>query len=332
MPNLRSIASKLPNDIGETFYVVDGDYRTIAQNWSRPDGTGPLDLHAQRNPGYVYRSSTGPGAYSTDYGAIQAAIDAAIDYRGDTVFLVPGSYSVATALALNCFDLRLMGPVVASPTRARATITDTVGAHVISVDRVEVAYFKFVPLTATSLFSCSAGADYLHFHDYVYDAIGVTGSTSTMFATLAGASNDYCTFERFSQYTDAAQGPHITVAGAANDLLIQDFILSHGGGTTLAIALLNNTGAIADGGIVIRRGKGVTRGAASTAVTNLVKLTDTGADIMSFSIEDFTGSVGFCAANGLVNLNAAETAEIGLYRNYLMTISGGTGLGTVYTA
>lgn len=337
MGSFKGMAASLmrapDTEFGQTFYVLDGDYRTIAQGWSKADGTGPLDMFAARNPGYVF-SAAGPNsaANTTDAAAIQAAIDAAVDYRGDTVYLTPGSFSLATSLAINCFDLRIMGPPVTSPVRARVTVTDAVGDHAISVDRVEVCNLRFVPLTAQNIFQCAAGADYLHFHDYLYDAIGIAASTSTIFATLAGASNDYCTFERFSQYTDAAQGPHLSVGGAANDLLIQDFVLSHGGGATLAIALLNITAAIADGGVCIRRGKGITRGAASTAVTNLVKLTDSGADIMTFSVENFTGSVGFCAANGLVALNGAETAEIGLYSNYLMTVSGGTGLGTVYTA
>ena len=318
-------------DIGMVHYVVDHDYRTDVQGWSRSDGTGPLNLYDQRNPGYVYRS--GDAANVTDRATIQAAIDAAIDFRGDTVFLTPGSYSIATtALALNCPDLRIMGPAVSTPNRARVTVTDAIGTNAISVDRVEVANIRFIPLTATSLWSLSAGADFIHFHDYTYQTEDITGSTSTIFCTFAGNTNDFCVFERFHQYTDAAQGPHLSIGATVRDLLVQDFVLSHGGGTTLAIALADITGASANAGFVFRRGKGYTRGAASTAVTNLLKLTDSGADVMTFSVEDFTASVGFCASTALVSLNAAETAEVGLYRNFLMTISGGSGNGTVFTA
>ncbi len=335
--NLRDLVTAIERnatDVGQVHYVVDSNFRTQAQGWSRADKTGPLDLWMEREPGYVFYTSGGPiTSYATDRAAIQAAIDECVDFRGDVVLLTPGSYSIATtALALNVPDMRFLGPRVSHPNGARVLVTDAIGTNAISVDRVEVGYLRFIPLTATSIWSLSAGADQIHMHDYVHQTEDITGSTSTIFCTLAGNTNDYCLFERFSQYTDAAQGPHLSVGATVRDLVIQDFILSHGGGTTLAIALLNVTGASADGGFLIRRGKGYLRGAASTAVTNLVRLTDTGADIMSFSIEDFTGSVGFCAAGGLADLNAAETAEIGFYRNFLMTISAGTGNGTVYTA
>ena len=325
--------------IGQTFYVVDHDYRTAAQGWSRADRTGPLDLYEARKAGqggvqYVFRTSD----YSApaDRSTIQAAIDQAVDFRGDTVFLTPGSYSIATtALDLNVANMRFLGPQTPAGTygaRSQVTLTDAIGVNTISADNIEVGFMKFIPLTALDFWNASAGADSGYFHDYFYDVRGIAASTATIFMDLVGGTNDYWVFKNFWQTTDEAQGPHLDIGDEVNDLLVEDFLLSHGGGTTLAVALFDNTSANADGGIVIRRGKGYTRGAASTAVTNLGKLTDTGADVMSVSIEDFTGSVGFCASNALVDLNGAETAEIGLYRNYLMTISGGTGLGTVYTA
>lgn len=322
-------------DFGEVFYLVDSSYRTAAQGWSRGDRTGPLDLYLERN-------GNGSGSYSFrtgDYGrpqlAIQAAIDAAIDFRGDALLFTPGAYSIATAVnTVDVPDLRLLGPKRSSFDQVGVTITSVIDkALTISVDRVEVGYLRFIPLTAGATFSLSAGADNCHFHDYVHDAIGITGSTATVFASIAGATANRHLFERFGSYTSTTGGPHILTASTWTDLRIRDFHLSHGGGVTLATALLTvGTADAAHVGVTIERGHGTLRGAASTAVTNLVNLDDSNADVMWIGIHDFIGMVGFCASTGLVALNTAEAAEVGLYNNKLYTISGGTGLGTAYTA
>ena len=115
----RLVVGDVP-DFGETFYVVDDNFRTLAQGWSRPDRTGPLDLYAERNPNYVYYcGGTVSGSYATDAAGIQAAIDAAVDYRGDKILLTPGSYSIATALALNVPGMRLLGPPVRNLRQSR---------------------------------------------------------------------------------------------------------------------------------------------------------------------------------------------------------------------
>jgi len=91
-------------DFGEVHYMVDSDYRTQAQGWSRADRTGPLDLYLARANAqfqYVFRTAD----YSSDAVAIQAANDALIDFRGDVLLFTPGAYSVATALTIDVRDL-----------------------------------------------------------------------------------------------------------------------------------------------------------------------------------------------------------------------------------
>lgn len=196
-------------DIGQAHYVVDSDYRTIAQGWARPDRTGPLDLFSERNPGYVWRT----GDYPNDATAIQAAIDAAIDFRGDMLVFTPGAYSIGTALAVNVAGLRVCGPPVRSARQSRVILTDTVGDHVLSVDDLEFAFLQFVPLTAQNVFSLSAGADNGYIHHCFYNAGGVAASTATEWFNGASTTSDW-RVEECDSFVDAAQGDLFTLAGA----------------------------------------------------------------------------------------------------------------------
>src|SRR3970282_1889444 len=101
-------------DIGQYFYMVDSDYRTAAQGWSRADRTGPLDLWSQRSPGYTFRKAD----YSSDKGAMQAAVDALIDFRGDALYLTPSAISLGAVVTLDVADMRLLGSPVGAGTAA----------------------------------------------------------------------------------------------------------------------------------------------------------------------------------------------------------------------
>jgi len=145
-------------DIGEVFYAVDTNYRTAAQGWSRADRTGPLDLWAEKMPGRVFYGAGGgllaPSSnYATDAAALQAAIDAMVDFRGDTLFMTPGNYSLATALNLNVSGMRWKGKMFPNPRRAAVTITDAIGDHSFAAagDDMEIAFMRFVPLTAQNV-------------------------------------------------------------------------------------------------------------------------------------------------------------------------------------
>jgi hypothetical protein len=199
-------------DIGETFYVVDGDYRTIAQGWSQADGTGPLDIYGERNRNRVfYTNGANGGPYATDAAAMQGAIDAAVDFRGDKVFLTPGSYAPAAVVALDCAGIRLLGPQGRHVKSALVTVTAGIdAAYTVSVDDVEIGNHTMVPLTAKNFIDISSGADRGHLHDLYYNAAGITGSTSTEFVNGA-ASVDWLV-ERCSFYVDAAQGDAFTLA------------------------------------------------------------------------------------------------------------------------
>jgi hypothetical protein len=336
MPNLMQLRGDM-RDFGETYWLVDSDYRTQAQGWSRGDRTGPLDLYLERHHqaagansvGYVFRT----GDYASDAACMQAAVDAMVDFRGDALMATPGNYSPATAVSCDVADMRILGPRCSTPQNARATITAGVASALsftAAADRAEFGFLKVIPLTATTAIATAAAADNLHFHDFLYDARGITGSTSTMFVTVAGTTASLYRFNNFVAFTDAAQGPVITVTNAASGWQIENFELFHGGGTTLAVALVEFAGALT--GCRIENGRGTLTGLASSAVTNLVKLAESGGDISTIRILNFRGSIGFCAAGALVSLNGAEAAETGVAASYLDVVGGGAGgLGTTYT-
>lgn len=217
-------------EVGQTFYVVDGNYRTQAQGWWRPDRTGPLDLFDQKHPGYVYRTDK----YSSDRNAIQAAIDAMIDYRGDLCFFTPGSYSIATtALALNVANARYQGPKVGDGRRSVVTITDAIGDNVISTDDNEFSFLKFVPLTAQNFFACAAG-NRAWFHHFYYNADGIAASTSTEFVNTTAAVDDWM-FEDFAVQVDAAQGDFLTAVSPQRWVIRNGIIWVEGGTWASAI-------------------------------------------------------------------------------------------------
>lgn len=213
--NLKDLiaAADLP-DFGETFYAVDADFRTIAQGWSKSDGTGPLDLWAERNPGRVFGSGgIGGLGYATDVLALQAAIDEMVDFRGDKLLLTPGSYSVGTALAMNVPGMRLLGPPVGHPKRGLVTVTATIdAAYTISVDDVEVGHHTMIPLTAKNFIDIASGADRGYLHHLFYNAAGVAASTSTEFVN--GTTCVDWLVAKCAFYVDDAQGDAFTLTSS----------------------------------------------------------------------------------------------------------------------
>jgi len=227
-------------EIGQTHYIVDSNYRTIAQGWYRADRTGPGDLHQERLQGYVFRT----GDYTSDRACIQAATDAGIDFRGDVSFFTPGSYSIATtALAFDCVGMRYLGPEVRNPRRAAVTITDAIGDNAVSVDDCEFGFIRFVPLTAQNWFTISTGADGGWLHDFFYDAQGIAANTATEFVNASATTADWLV-ERGWHVVDALQGDCYTLATAVRwqfqDLYFLTEVASYATVFTLATNCVGN--------------------------------------------------------------------------------------------
>lgn len=294
--------------IGQTYYVVDSDYRTDAQGWSRADKTGPLDLYMQRNPGYVFRT----GDYTSDAACIQAAIDAQIDFRGDTLFYTPGNYSAATALAINVPDARWVGPTVSHPVLARSTLTAAVAAAfapTAAADRMEIAYLQHVPLTAETMWNCAAVSG-LHMHNNFFNADGIAASTATIFVVLATTS-EFCQFTNNYVWVDGAQGPWIQSAGIIKGLSIRDFELYLEAGTWATAIEMAGVGA-SDCNI----GPGYVTGG-GTALTALVTIADKTKDTTHGMVHDITCSTVGPAATALVATTGAD-AELDMGNCWLI--------------
>jgi len=225
--NVKAALAGAYPDVGVVHYVVDSDFRTQVQGWTRPDWTGPLDLYIQRaqdtTEQYVhYTPGTGQPAgtvHANDGAAIQAAIDACIDFRGDTVLLTPGSYTIATTpLALNVANMRFLGVRARNPRGAKVTLTDAIGTNVISAADIEMGFMRQIPLTATSLWSVSSGADRGYLHNLMYDAQSVAANTATEFINASATVADWEVMESYF-LVDALQGDIFTWATAVRWLV-----------------------------------------------------------------------------------------------------------------
>lgn len=294
-------------DFGEVIYVVDSDYRTVAQGWSRADRTGPLDLIADRPhsaEAYVFRTND---FNRSDAQTIQAAVDAAVDFRGDAILLTPGDYSANAVVNANVADLRFLGPRLNYPTGARTTWTAAVAAMLaINADRVEIGNLRLVPVTESHFVAVATGADRFYMHDFFYDSTGVTANAGTQMVLFAGTSL-HCAFKNFVAFTDGAQGPLIETDGTITGLHIDGFRLVHAGDATLSIALLDIDGA-ASYGILVENGVGITS-VVNAAVTNLITIADQTENTSPAGlVRNFWGTIGFCASNALVN-QAGASAE-----------------------
>ena len=321
--NLKTLAQGLP-DIGEVFYLVDTNYRTGAQGWSTADHTGPLDLYDQRNHDRVfYTAGTGNSAARlTDTLAIQAAIDAMVDFRGDTLFWTPGSYLPLTAVAVNVPDARWLWRPVRHAGAASATITAGITLQfgmTAAADRMELGFLRFVPLTAEHMFAIATGANGQHWHHFCYDSTGIGASTATQLMLVDG-SWDNTLIEDFINITDAAQGPMIELDGTVLGLTVRNFIHYHLAGT-LAVAILDVDGA-GSTGITIGPGHGQIGGAG--IVTDTMDLADLTAAATNLTLKQFTCSVGWGTATSQITA-AGTTVEADIVDSWIATILGGAG-------
>jgi len=314
------VDGRLSPEIGQYFYMVDSNYRTGDQGWSRPDGTGPLDLWNARQPAgsnetrvfYTPEAGNQSTAYATQAAAAQAAIDVMIDFRGDTLFWTPGNYNIATALAINVPDARWIGPTVSHPVCARTILTAGVAAAFAptgAADRMEIAYLQMVPLTAATMWDFAAVSG-LHMHHNFYNADGITANVATIFVGLATTS-EFCQFTDSYVWVDGAQGPWITSAGIIKGLTIHDFELYLEAGTWASAIDMLGVGA-SDCHIY----NGFVTGG-GTALTALVTIADKTKDTTHGMVHDIVCSTVGPAATALVATTGAD-AELDHGNNWLV--------------
>lgn len=320
MPNLRQLIAK--QDFGEVFYVVDHDYRTLAQGWAQADRTGPLDLYAERNPGRVFR--TGDSANNSDAQALQAAIDAMVDFRGDALYFTPGNYSPATALTIDVPDARWLG----SRRRRGQAATITAGVAAVfgptgAADNMEIAYLRFVPLTAAIMWArATAGADNMWFHDFTYDARGITASTGTIFIKDTAACLNTM-IEDFLYLSNTAGGPFYQAAAASITGFIQKWLHIHTANTIVTSMFETITGGAGCTGWAI--GPGHVQIGGGGAVTNLGAMIDMTANATNATLRNITTSVGGATTALGWEATTGVAAEGDIVNSWVATIAGGVG-------
>ena len=316
----RSLLRGMYPDIGQTFYVVDGSLRTIAQGWSKPDRTGPLDLIEARRPGpggvqYVFRTND----YATTSACIQAAHDNTVPFRGDAMFFCPGAFSLNAVVNLTTAGVRMLGRPMAHPAQSYTTITDAIGtglALAATADDMEIAFLKFVPLTATVNVNVVGAANGGYVHHVFWDTTGIATSASTSFINFAGAALNWWIDNPY-WLTDAAQGALVTVNGAVNFMEISNFRHYHSGGT-VATSLLDILIGTASG-FRVRNGVGTLAGT-TAAVTNLISVFTTMTNVISNgSVNNFYGDVGYCGVGALIG-GGGSTGSFTMTECYLATI------------
>ena len=321
-------------DPAPVYYMVDSDYRTAAQGWTRADGTGPLDLFNHRNPDRVFYAPGGPvTTYATDAAAIQAANDAMVDYRGDTLFFTPGNYSIATAVTVNVPYARWLGREYKSPhhgcspavrnTTITAAITNALTLSATNGhDGMELGYLRFVPITADESVLFSGAGVGLYWHDFLVDFHGVAESAATAFsAVTADGGYNFSQFDHFTWLVDEAQGPMFDIAGDIRQTVWSNFrlIVDEVGAAYVTGLWDIAAGGNASDGLVFGPGTiSACTGTTSTVLTSLgTSVALTGADAVHL-----VGIIG--GTTPTVNALEAGTAADYQYSLNYMATTGGT--------
>lgn len=188
------------------------------------------------------------------YTDLAAALAMVVSGRGDTVAVMPGSYTVSTVLASSASDYRLLGigqPGEAILTGSAASILTLTGSG------VEVAGFGF-QIASTKKAITLTGASNCNIHDNVFlSAVGGTASHFIHMLTTA-CNYNWIHDNRFISNLDVSGGgitqtSHITGLGIGNRIELNTFVAgrlttANAGAVTSGIVFA----AAADAGNLIR--------------------------------------------------------------------------------
>jgi hypothetical protein len=259
---------------------------------------------------------------------VNQAVSLATADVGDTIILLPGTYTFTATQTISKAGLKILGlpgGAVDShehgtrTTRYAASVTTSAAAAVFTVTaaRTEIAYVHIVPASAQAGIDLAA-AD-ANFHDITW-AITTAANTATFGVSVTGASarprisNQYV-------YVEDNQGPFLRCAAATGGM--------DGGVFQRSLVVLAGTTAWDD---VVE----ITTGVDNFIVRDCDFMHSSGA-IMT-DVVDVTGNTNdhavlvmrcFHAVAGDLT-EATATSDIQLANNYIATIQGGTG-GTLST-
>lgn len=330
MPNLKDIMGT--QGFGETYYLVDSDLRTNVQGWTQADGTGPLDLYNERSNNRVFYTPGGTTTPSgaTDAAAMQVAIDQMVDFRGDTLFFLPGTYTPAAALVIDVPNARWMAqPRSRAHTASLVAGVDAAFTCTAAADNMDVSYLRMVPLTAGVMWSLPAAVDNFDVHDFTYDARGITASTSTIFLKHTGACLA-TSVRNFVGRTNTALGPLVQSAGASLQGEINGFAWFHTANTLVTLLYETISGAAGASGWMV--GNGHVQIGAGGVITNLgaqIDMTAAGTNAtlvnITTSVAGATAALGWEAATGLAGEGDIVRCTVALIAGGNATVGAGGG-------
>ena len=227
-------AQPLPLGSGKSFYVVPSGSALITELQTM----FPVD----------------EGGVVKVYTDIASAISAAVADRGDKIYLLPGTYTISTALAMSKADVSLIGLGTPGSVILAGSAADVID---LTADGVEIANVR-IAIATTKIGIDMAGADGCRIHDCTFtSAVGGAASHFIRMATTACNYNKIYDNQFISNLvvTGGAitQTSHITGLGIGNVIERNTFVAgrvstANAGAVTAGIVFA----AAADAGNVIR--------------------------------------------------------------------------------
>lgn len=228
------LAQALPPAVGKSFYVV-------------PSGSTLYSALSEQFP----VDEDGVVRVYTD---IASAISSCVTGRGDQIGIMPGTFTISTALAMSKSNVRLIGLGAPGTTILTASASDIID---LTGDGCEIANITF-NLASTKIAIDMQGADYSNIHDCVFlSAVGGTASHFIFMNTTACNYNQIHDNRFISNLVVAGgaitQTSHITGLGIGNVIEHNVFVAgrvttANAGAVTAGVVFA----AAADAGNVVR--------------------------------------------------------------------------------
>lgn len=232
--NYGQIATYLPLGLGKTFFVA------------------PLSsaLYADIQARFVSDLDGVPRLYTT----IAAALAACVSGRGDKIFVLPGSYTIATAIAVSISDVSIIG----LGTTGQVVLTGS-AANIFNLtgSGIELAGFT-LNLATTKKAIQMIGVSNSTIHDNVF--LSAVGGTASHFIHMLTTVCSYNVIKnnRFVSNLDVSGGAitqtsHVTGLGIGNVIELNSFVAgrvttANAGAVTDAVLFA----AAADAGNIVR--------------------------------------------------------------------------------
>lgn len=186
------------------------------------------------------------------YDTINLAYAAAVDGRGDTIVLLPGTHTLTAAIAWSKSGVALVGPEAYCGRKVQkpsAIVVPAAGGAAMAITGADtyIEGIACVPITQQSFATFTGAADGLTIKNCFLDMFTPAVHTSTKgFTGSAGIDNFL--FEGNVIWSDGAQGPGLTLSGLNNNALCRGNHWHVDAGTwAVAASLIDIAGLVVSG-------------------------------------------------------------------------------------